>query len=290
MQLIGRLRALRLTMAFILRRSLTRTMMTALANIPRRVGFANLKSGWLLTHRVRAPQAPLHKAQTYLRLLAPFGTVESPGRYEFYLSQAERTQAAAWLREQGMPDGKPMVILHPGANWTHKRWSPERFAELANRLSQERPLSLIVTGGPDDLPLVQAIRSRLTQRPIVLAGAASFRQLAARLERADLVVSNDTGVLHVASALNRPIVGLYGPTSPTLTGPLGDPERTALIHHPGCCPEVPCYDPHHPGYPGMDAILVDEVYAAAVTLLEQRPKMREAAAPDVRGAEFEMRS
>ena len=109
----------------------------------------------------------------------------------------------------------------------------------------------------------------MTTRPTVLTGKTTLRQLAACLEQVSLVVSNDTGVLHIASALNRPVVALYGPTSPAITGPLGDPARTVVIHHPTCCPHIPCYQPQHPGYPGMESITVDEVYDASVTLLEQ---------------------
>lgn len=101
----------------------------------------------------------------------------------------------------------------------------------------------------------------------VSAGQTTLRQLAAYLEQASLVVSNDTGILHVAAALRRPVVALYGPTSPALTGPLGEPQRIAVVHHADCCPRVPCYQPNHPPHPGMNAITVDEVYAAACQLL-----------------------
>lgn len=102
----------------------------------------------------------------------------------------------------------------------------------------------------------------------MLAGATSVRELAAILEHADLVVSNDTGIAHLAAALHRPLVALYGPTSPALTGPLGDRERVAVIHRPECCPQIPCYAPNHASHPGMQAISVDEVYEAAHRLLQ----------------------
>jgi ADP-heptose:LPS heptosyltransferase len=73
--------------------------------------------------------------------------------------------------------------------------------------------------------------------------------------------------LHIAAALGRPAVALYGPTSPSLTGPLGEAARTIVLHHPDCCPRIPCYQPDHPPHPGMDSITVDEAYGAVSDLL-----------------------
>ena len=101
----------------------------------------------------------------------------------------------------------------------------------------------------------------------MLVGQTTFREAAACVERASLVVSNDTGMLHDAAALGRPVVALYGPTSPAMTGPLGATKQVRVIHHAGCCPSIPCYAPDHPGSPGMESISVDEVHAAAEALL-----------------------
>ena len=269
--LIALIRSKRFSAAFVLRKSLTRTVMLAFAGVPRRIGFNNPKSGWLLTDRVAPPIRPMHKAETYLRLLEPLGVVGDMRPYQFDLSQEERAQARRLWQELGVADDQPLTVLHPGANWFHKRWPAERFAELGDRLAQQPGCAIAITGGPDDGPLVQAMRERMTAAtPVVLAGRTTLRQLAACLGRADLVVSNDTGVLHVASAMRRPVVALYGPTSPAITGPLGDPALTTVIHHADCCPEIPCYRPEHPSYPGMQAIIVDEVYLAARQLLEAK--------------------
>ncbi|MBI3088036.1 MAG: glycosyltransferase family 9 protein [Candidatus Omnitrophica bacterium] len=280
------LRAERFDAAFILRKSLTRTLLVTLAGIPRRIGFEHPKSNWLLTHRVKAPAAPAHKAHVYLRLLEPptepgyppaggwatevrGAAGEPPGPYEYFLSDDERTAAGAWLRERGWAEEAALIVLHPGANWPHKRWPPERFAELADRLAQRPGRAIALTGGPDDEPLIRRISGRMRVPPLVLAGQTTLRQLAACLERAGVVVSNDTGVLHIASALRRPVVALYGPTSPAFTGPLGAPERTVVIHHADCCPQIPCFNPDRPRHPGMDAISVDEAHEAAERLLAQ---------------------
>lgn len=261
-----RLCAGRFDAAFILRKSLSRTALMACARIPRRIGWANAKSGWLLTDTVPPPQGPMHKAHAYLRLLSVLGTPPAPEPYDYTPSVEERAWAAAQLQQQEVPTDKPLVVLHPGANWDHKRWPAERFGQLAARLHRGGA-AVVISEGPGDGPLTGEILVTAAE-PLPVVSGATIRQLAALLERAALVVSNDTGVLHLACALRRPVVALFGPTSPAITGPLGDPSRTVVMHHPNGCPVVPCLQPDHPGHPGMAAITVDDVHAAAARLLQ----------------------
>ena len=264
-------RARRFDTAFILRRSLSRTMLTAAAGVPRRVGMANVKSGWLLTHRAPSAVLPRHKAMTYLPLLEAVGLSGTAGPYEYVVSDEERREARERLRAASGPRGTGLlVVLHPGANWAHKRWPADRFAELGRRLVAEEGARVIITGGPDDVALAQTVAEGMSCPVTVLAGQTTVRQLGAILDAADLLVSNDTGVTHIAAALHRPLVALYGPTSPALTGPLGDPNRIIVIHHPEGCPAVPCYSADLLSHPGMAAIPVDEVYDAVRDMLVRR--------------------
>lgn len=267
-RLIRSLRRQRFDCAFILRRSLSRSLLLMLAGVPRRVGFANAKSGWLLTHRVTPSSAPVHKAFTYVPLLEALGASAPRGFYDYIVHDTERAAAARLLDERPGAEGGPLVIVHPGANWLHKRWPADRFAALADRLIADRGAHILVTGSPDDAPLADDIKRKMRHAPTILAGRTTLRELAVLLEQAQVVISNDTGVLHIAAALGRPVVALYGPTSPALTGPLGEPERMIVLHHPDCCPEIPCFAPDRPPHPGMDSISVEEAYAAAVKLLQ----------------------
>ncbi len=269
-RLIGELQALRFDTAFVLRKSFSRTLLLWAAGIPRRVGWQARKSGWLLTHRVPVTRTPRHKALTYLPLLEAIGLQGAAAPYEYVVSEEERQAARASLMAlQALEPGRPLVVLHPGANWPHKRWGPERFAAVGDRLAERDHAIVLITGGPDDAALAESVRAGMRQPAAVLAGRTSLRQLAACLEQAALFISNDTGVLHIAAALRRPVVALYGPTSPILTGPLGDPRRTVVLHHAGCCPRIPCYEPDRPPHAGMESITVDEAYAAAVRLLRE---------------------
>ncbi len=306
-RLIQALRAHRVDAAFILRRSFSRTLLLALAGIPTRVGFANAKSGWLLTHRVRPSPMPrhpamggdavvrvggmsphagrgvpgatgmpvgLHKAFSYLPLLEAVGLSVVRHTYEYTVSPEERRAVQELWPSTRDENGRPLIVLHPGANWSHKRWAADRFAALGDRLISAHQARVLITGGPDDVALAESIQRAMRQPAVLVAGQTTVRQLGALLEQVQLVVSNDTGILHLAAALHRPLVALYGPTSPTLTGPLGDPQRTAVLHHADCCPRIPCYQPHHPAHPGMDAISVDEAYAAACQMLNAECRIR----------------
>lgn len=267
--LVRALRARRFDTAFILRNSLSRTVLMAAAGISTRVGFANPKSGWLLTRRA-CPATAQHKAASYLPLLEVVGLSATHGPYDYVVSDGERRAAQALLGWRHVSSGRPLVILHPGANWPHKRWAPDRFAALGDRLAATHAVDLAITGAPDDRPLAETIAQRMRAPATVLAGRTTLRELAGCLSHAALVVSNDTSIVHIAAALGRPLVALYGPTSPRLTGPLGDAHQMRILHHDDCCPRIPCYQPDRPPHPGMDRITVDEAYDAACQLLAAR--------------------
>ena len=268
-QLLRALRAKRFETAFILRRSLSRTALLALAGIQQRIGFDNPKSGWLLTRRIALPAGPMHKALSYLPLLGA-GTAETAVSFDYRVTEDERRAARVLLDASARDGAGPLIILHPGANWFHKRWPVERFAQLGDRLRNERGARVVITGGPQDVALAESVRGAMPEPAAGLAGRTSLRQLAACLEQARLVVSNDTGILHLAAALQRPLIGLYGPTSPALTGLLGERARMAVLHHPDCCPRIPCLQPEEgPVHPGMASITVEEAYDAACTLLNR---------------------
>ncbi|MBI4342083.1 MAG: lipopolysaccharide heptosyltransferase II [Candidatus Omnitrophica bacterium] len=284
-RLVQWLRHQRFDTAFILRKSLSRSLLLALAGIPHRIGFANAKSGWLLTRRVALPEGRRHKASTYFPLLEAMGVAPPEALAEYVVNAEEREAARTLLGAHRLLSGGPLVLLHPGANWGHKRWAPERFAQLGDRLITGPQARVALTGAAGDVELARSISQHMRHPAVVLAGRTTLRELAACLAQARLFVSNDTGVLHIASALATPLVALYGPTSPALTGPLGDPRRMRVIHHPDCCPEIPCYRPEHPAHLGMDSISVDEVYQVATNLLGQGREGGRSAEFGVRSAE-----
>ncbi|MBI4355720.1 MAG: lipopolysaccharide heptosyltransferase II [Candidatus Omnitrophica bacterium] len=264
--LISVLRRHRFDAVVILRRSLSRTLLLTLAGIPRRIGYTAPRSRWLLTDPVPEPAVRLHRADTYLGLLEAVGIGGDRGGCDFIVGEDDRSAVRRLLAERQRAEGQPLVVLNPGGNWEHKRWPAASFAALGNRLIRECGAAIAITGAPSDVPLVESIAAQLARPPLIAAGRTTLKQAGALFEHAALVIANDSGPLHVAASLRRPLIGLFGPTDPALTGPYGS-GPFAVIHRRDGCPEIPCYHPDRPPHPGMSAITLEEVFARACPLL-----------------------
>ncbi len=155
---------------------------------------------------------------------------------------------SAWEVEQllckeGAQAGKPLIACHVSSNnGQSKRWPTPYWATLLDRLISEEGAQVVLTGAPVDLPIVEDVIRRMREQPVNLAGKTSLLQLAALLHRADLMISGDSGPIHMATALGTPIIGIYGPTNPALGGPVS-PDATVLRSHIWCSP---CYNAQLP--------------------------------------------
>jgi lipopolysaccharide heptosyltransferase II len=260
--LVQRLKAERFDTVFLFHRSFSRTLACWAAEIRNRIGYRTWKRGWLLTQGVDpASKDSVHKAATFLRMLEKIGILADGFRYDVGLLPEDHQAAEALLGELGVAVGDRLVALHPGANWRLKRWPADRFAEVADALRQRYGTKVLLIGGPEDLPLAHRVIQRMKSRPIVATGKTSFRQLGALLARTRLLISNDSGPLHLGMAVGIPTIGLFGPTDPKLTGPLNGAKAVALFGSIGC--PVPCYQLRCPVNLCMSQITVEEVLAAA---------------------------
>jgi lipopolysaccharide heptosyltransferase I len=197
---------------------------------PRRVGFANAREGgWVFyTDRIRLDSVECHAVERYVKLAQSLGCPSGePVEFPFATTAGDREVVAGLLGNV-----ERFAVLLPGTNWATKRWPIGHFAELVNPLRERLGLQTVVAGGPGDVELGQQIPGALN-----LAGKTSLRQLTALLERAALVIANDSGPMHIAAALGRPLVTLFGPTNPVRTGPFNRPE-TVLRLDIAC---APCY-------------------------------------------------
>jgi lipopolysaccharide heptosyltransferase I len=194
---------------------------------PVRVGFSNAREmGWLFyTHRVESSWED-HAVERYLCVAEALGLGREPVEFTFAVDDADRKAIAA------MTGDEPYAVLMPGANWETKRWSVERFAGLVEPLRRRFGLRSIVAGGSADRVLAEQIPGARD-----LTGRTGLRQLVALLERAALVIAPDTGPMHIAAALGRPLVTMYGPTNAVRTGPYGRMDSVIRIDIP-CSP---CY-------------------------------------------------
>ncbi|HWE63202.1 MAG TPA: glycosyltransferase family 9 protein, partial [Chloroflexota bacterium] len=139
------------------------------------------------------------------------------------IPEAARRMAAV-LAAHGVGAGDRLIGIHGGAlNGSAKRWPATHWAALADRLIDRHGVSIVLTGSTSERHIAEDIRARMRQRPIILTGETDIDELLAVLARCDLVISGDSGPLHMAVALGRPTVSIYGPTDPAIYGPTPHP-------------------------------------------------------------------
>ena len=193
-------------------------MYVVAAGAPVRVGLADARegAGWVLTHRVPVPPQPVHAVERYLALAAAVDAREAVRDFTIPLGSDDLEAARRLLDD--LP--RPRVVLHPAARWETKLWEVERWRAVAASLADEGA-GVVVTGGPADAAMAAAICDGLRQAPRSLVGRISLKTLAAVLRSADLMITVDSGPMHIAAALGTPVLALFGPTDPARTGPLG---------------------------------------------------------------------
>lgn len=193
-------------------------LLTAATRAPMRIGFANAREGarYFYTHRVSLPATPQIAVLRMRALLQPLDLhPHTPARADIPV-RAEAHDAIA----RCIGDTSPVVVI-PGARWDTKRWPLPRFIEIIRRLRAAGE-PVVLAGSPDEAPLCAHIMTELPSSGLItLAGQTTLAEMVALLAQAKLVIGNDSGPLHVAVALERPVVGLYGPTDPHHVGPYG---------------------------------------------------------------------
>jgi ADP-heptose:LPS heptosyltransferase len=134
-----------------------------------------------------------------------------------------------------------MVILQPGARYWFKAWPPERFAELADRLTSHYGCQVLIGGSNQDIAIAQQIRQMAKSNPIIMAGRTTIKQFAAIAKKSALFVGSDGGAMHIAAAVGTPVVALFGPSNPVEWGPRGGPVEVLykgldcrICFHPTC--------------------------------------------------------
>jgi lipopolysaccharide heptosyltransferase I len=210
--------------------------MAWLTGCPTRIGFANGREGspYLYTQTVPVPTPDMHAVDRYLLVAASLGAApkESP-EFRMRPDSTDRERVAELLKSVGLVPGAPLIAMNVSARWDTKRWPPEHFAAVADALQEKRLTAVALIGGLEDRAVAQAVLSRMQTRPIDLTGRTSPELLPALLASASLLLTNDSGPMHIAAAMGTPVVALFGPTSSTRTGPYGSKHRVLTS-------EVPC--------------------------------------------------
>lgn len=181
------------------------------------------------------PSFHTHAVDWYLETLR---LLRVPVHWNFTWLPQHR-EVAAGLVEKWQAGSARWLILQPGARWANKRWPVESFAELARRLAVEAAeLRFAIMGGKEDMPQGMAIARAVPDRCLDLTGKTSLLEMVEWIRLSELMVTNDTGPMHVAAALGKPVIALFGPTEPRRTGPYGQVNRALQLNSLPC---VPCF-------------------------------------------------
>jgi len=263
-QLARALREERFDRAILLQNALDAAVTAWLARIPERIGYARDGRGLLLTHALphSGEDRSMHHIDYYLKLLESVGLPPSGTDTWIYLDLAERLAA----REKISSLKRPILGINPGASYgSAKQWLPERFTEVARRIIEELDGSVLVFGGPGEADVASEIISPIqehanTGRAVNMAGKTGLRELMSLMSECDVVLSNDSGPMHIADGLAVPLVAIFGSTSPELTGPR-KPSSHVVRAGVDCSP---CFRRTCPdkGLACMETIGVEEVFSA----------------------------
>ena len=266
-------------LAILLPNSLETALVASLARVPLRIGYATDGRQALLTHPLVLPEwrESKHEVFYYLKIVAElewlvkqeqsFLATQPDGSLE--VSEARRSTARDFLRARGVREGNLLVALCPGSiNSRAKRWPAERYAALADRLIDELGAQILLVGSKAEAGVSQEVSGQMRSQPLILTGQTDLAQLVATLSLVDLLVTNDTGPAHIASALGRPTLVIFGPTNPLTTrpfSPLGE-----IVRKPPDC--APCMLRDCPiDHRCMTAITPEDVFERARTLLIDKP-------------------
>lgn len=205
-------------------RSNLKTWFLATAALPCRV---------LVYHKAR--DQSVHVVDNYLDTLLPLNISGQNRTLELAVGDENERFAEDIFSINGF-GGEIVIALNPGASHQVNRWSVERFAALADALVKGLSARIIIIGGPEDTALAEAISSATESRPLVLCGNMTLLQLGAVLKRCSLLISGDTGPLHLATAVGTRVVALFGAADPARTGPVGTGHRVVKAEGVACRP------------------------------------------------------
>ncbi|HEV2493054.1 MAG TPA: lipopolysaccharide heptosyltransferase II [Terriglobia bacterium] len=271
-KLVSTLRAERFDAAILFQNAFHAAWMAWLAGIRTRIGYARDGRRPLLTEAIEVPQPAAygHHAYYYLQLVYRAGVIPKPTPIEevrLAVTKTEKTWARNHIESLGLYGPRFLVGLCPGASFgPAKRWPLEYYADLADRLIGALHADVLIFGSAEEKPLAEAIAGEMEHTPTIVAGETSLRQLMALLDQCRLVVTNDSGPMHLAASLGVPLVAIFGSTNERATGPLG--AHTRVVKQAVAC--SPCGLRACPiDFRCMLGVSVESVHRAALEVVKE---------------------
>lgn len=276
LRVVKEVRKRKFDMAILLQNAIEAALIAFLAGIPIRVGYPTDGRGLLLTHKAKLNRDPNrnHQIFYYLGILTGSGLArrayESDSRFRpditIALERHELERAKEILIANRVDPSKRIIGLNPGAYYgPAKRWLTDRYAQLADLLIEKQTAEILIFGSAQEQTLAAELASHMKHKPKTFAGKTTLRELMALIKTCDLFITNDSGPMHLAAALDVPQIALFGSTDEIATGPFS--QKATVIKHPVVC--SPCLLRECPiDFRCFTSISVAEVYSAAVEKLK----------------------
>lgn len=267
-QLAHLLRKKKFDAAILLQNAIEAAIIALTAGIPQRAGYNSDGRGFLLTNRVQRSQEikRLHQTDYYLEMVKALGCA-SVNKEMHLETKISRIDAQRILRKY-MPDPqKEIICLAPGATYgPAKRWFPERFAKVADKIAAELPCQIILLGGKSDWDVAEEVGRYAGTDLLNLTGKTNLEEAIYLISQCRIMISNDSGLMHIAGALNVPTIAIFGSTNPATTSPVGN--QSIVVHQEVSC--SPCLKKTCPiDFRCMELITVEDVCQTAEKFLKK---------------------
>ena len=269
LRLIAPLRARRFDVVVDLQGLLRTGVLSWFTGAPRRVGFSDAREGspCFYTERIGGPMREMHAVDRYLRLASALGAKERQAEFVLPDLPEEEGRSQALFTQVGLDGASSVIGIAPSARWVSKRWAAESFAAVADRLQHEGLHRVVFIGATQEKGDIARVKQDMRTEAADLTGLTTVGDLPAVMRRLRLLISNDSGPMHVAAAVGTPVVAVFGPTSPACTGPYGD-GHTVLTSPVDCrpCFRRQCHNPNT--YECLTRISIQNVMQAAQRILQ----------------------
>lgn len=242
-----------------------------------RLGYATEARGCLLTHAVPVAQdsKTVHAVEYYLPLVAPLGITRVARNFRPMVTEEHMNLYAKHFQDLGIQNDDFVVAVQPGASKPQKRWHAERFGILCQRLAREKKITIVLLGSNDEKEMIEQIKRSCREDRVVTAIGLNLHLVLGLLQRCQLLIANDSGIMNLGAMVGTPLVAIFGPGSVLTSDPVIDPEKKEIVTKNYSC--SPCRQnffkecdpsPHQKPY-CIEDITVNDVAEAVERILSR---------------------
>ncbi|MCG8685741.1 MAG: lipopolysaccharide heptosyltransferase I [Desulfobacterales bacterium] len=210
--------------------------------------------------RIPPVSMEIHALKRGLMMIQALGVHTDKVEYRLPVTRDDKASIKTLLNKNGVSDEDRVICINPQATWETKLWDDGKFAALSDQIQKHCKARIVFTGGPEDRPVIDTIIAMTKKSCLNLAGRTTLKTLAALYERADLLVTTDTGPMHLCAATGTRVVAIFGSTAPWRTGPYGC-DHVVVRSNLGCSP---CFKRECSHKNCMESISVDQVMSAVI--------------------------